>query len=118
MGSINACQAKGTARLQGDPELCIFPSADKRCKQQEQRANSLQQCWEQGRGELEPAVLSGKPQGIIMSIRADLKPKIPHICSIYVGFAVPPTQSLVPTHVSVFQGQSCLRQTESQFPCM
>lgn len=60
-----------------------------------------------GEGELEPAVSSGEPQGIIMFIRADLKMKIPHICRVYVGFAVPPTHSPVPTHVSVFQGQSC-----------
>lgn len=60
-----------------------------------------------GEGRAGTAVLSGKPQGIIMSIHDDLKPKIPHIYSIYVGFPVPPSQSLVPTHVSVLQGQSC-----------
>lgn len=74
--------------------------------QKEQRAKRLWQCWEQGRGELEPAVSSGKPQGIVTSIRDDLEMKIPHVCSVYVGFDVPPTRSLVPTRVSVFQGQS------------
>lgn len=97
------CQAAARPRA----TLSTFHVADKRCKEKEQCASSQQQCWEQGRGELESAVSSGEPQEIIMSIHADLKMKIPHICSVYVGFAVPPTQSLVPTHVSVFQGQSC-----------
>lgn len=49
------------------------------------------------------------------SIRADLKPKIPQICSVRVGFAVPPAQSLVPTHE--FSGSKLfLRQTERQLP--
>lgn len=78
----------------------MFPFADKRCKHRAQRASGQQQRWEPGRGKLEPAVSVRKPQGIVTSIRADLKPKIPHICSVRVGFTVPPMQSLVPNEFS------------------
>lgn len=53
-----------------------------------------------------------------MSITADLKLKIPHIRSVYVGFAVPPTQSLVSTHICFPGSKLFLRQMESQFLCM
>lgn len=79
---------------------CVSPAADKRCKHRAQRASGQQQRWEPGRGELEPAVSVRKPQGIMTSIHADLKPKIPHICSVRVGFTVPPVQSLVPNEFS------------------
>lgn len=87
------CQAAGRPRSWAT--LSTFHVADKRSKEKEQCWSSQQQCWEQGRGQLESAVSSGEPQGIIMFIYADLKMKIPHICSVYVGFAVPPTQPLV-----------------------
>lgn len=87
------CQAE--ARPRSWATLSTFHVADKRCKEKEQCLSSQQHCWEQGRGEPESAVSSGEPQGIIMFIHADLKMKIPHFCSVYVGFAVPSTQSLV-----------------------
>lgn len=66
-----------------------------------------------GEGRVEPAVLSGNPQGISMSIRADLKLKIPHISSAYMGFAVPPTQPLFLLISLFFRVKVVSRQMES-----
>lgn len=90
--------------------------ADKRCTQY---VNGQQQCWEPGRGKLESALRSRKPQGIITSIRADLKPKNPthsqHLRGLcWSSHPVPCSYSWI-----CFPGSELfLRWTESQFPCL